>query len=81
MEKYIDGLGQTVSVHSKEKCEGQHCVIHNPSDHPLRRYPTSWDEERKLMYRVIEEHRIKLMDPDEVSYQKRKLAENAVVVY
>jgi hypothetical protein len=32
------------------------------------------------MYRVLEEHGIKVIDPDELDYQKRRLSENAVVL-
>lgn len=80
MEEYLDGFGHTVLVHSKDKCEGRNCVIHNPSDHPLRKYPTSWDDDRRLMYRVLEEQHIKIIDPDEMEYQKRRLTRNSIVL-
>jgi hypothetical protein len=82
METYIDGTGQEVIVHESDKCRGQNCVIHNPSHHLFRQYPTYWDNDRRLMYRVVNPNgqKIRVIDPDEMAYQKQKLADNAIVV-
>lgn len=75
-EIYMDGCGQPVLVHTSERCEGQNCVIHNPSNHRLRDCPTYWDNDLKLMYRVM--GRILIIDPDELAYQLRRLQDNSI---
>lgn len=30
-------------VHSKLRCHGRNCTIHNPSDHPLKNATLTWD--------------------------------------
>lgn len=77
MEIYEDGTGQLIFVHERDVCKGRPCTIHNPSDHQLREYPTFWDDDRKLMYRVIDD--VRVLDPDEIAYQKRRLMESLVV--
>jgi hypothetical protein len=52
MEEYKTGMGQIVSVHDKEKCEGEYCCIHNPSDHHMKDWPTNWRDDRFLMERI-----------------------------
>ncbi|MGV1079746.1 MAG: hypothetical protein ACOYD1_07820 [Candidatus Nanopelagicales bacterium] len=33
--------GGVFNLHSEESCVGEYCVVHNPSDHPLRGLPMS----------------------------------------
>lgn len=53
------------NVHAAGTCHGEHCTIHNRSDHPLRAYPQSWREDRGIMERTCP-HGIGHPDPDEV---------------
>jgi len=69
MEKYITGTGQTVYVHEKDKCEGRHCCIHNPSNHHMKDWPTHWREDRKLMERLCK-CGVGHPDPDDLAYKK-----------
>ena len=40
---FTTGVGQVLhGVHLPEKCEGQACVIHAPSEHAMRAFPTAW---------------------------------------
>lgn len=33
-----------VNVHKPELCQGEFCVIHNPSQHHMREWPLNWRE-------------------------------------
>lgn len=65
MGEFITGTGQKlVKVHDEDKCAGQNCVIHNPSDHPMREFPTHWRDDRGIMERICPEHGVGHPDPD-----------------
>lgn len=67
---YITGMGEVLgSVHLEDECNGPNCVIHNPSDHPLRGRPTHWRRDRYLMERVCE-HGVGHPDPDDITLDK-----------
>lgn len=61
------GGGVLVNVHSPALCAGRHCVMHNPSDHHMRQWPTNWRADRGLMERVCT-HGIGHPDPDALAY-------------
>ena len=43
IEVFQSGTGQILrTVHAEGKCAGDHCVIHNPSDHHMRDWPTNF---------------------------------------
>jgi hypothetical protein len=81
-EWYQTGTGQTVSVHTEDKCEGEHCCIHNPSDHHMKDWPTLWRDDRKLMERICE-HGVGHPDPDDLAFKERmfgkKVAETEAI--
>lgn len=71
---YITGVGQIIrNVHSAKDCEGRACVIHNPSDHSMREWPTNWRDGGPLdikgphMERICP-HGIGHPDPDDLAY-------------
>lgn len=64
MELYETGTGQFLKVHDKGKCGGEHCPIHNPSDHVLKDRPTHWRDDRGIMERICE-HGVGHPDPDD----------------
>lgn len=67
MSSYTTGTGQELrGVHEPERCAGQHCVIHNPSDHVMRDFPTHWRDDRKIMERICP-HGVGHPDPDETN--------------
>lgn len=60
---YALGL-QFVRVHSREKCAGTPCCIHNPSDHHMKDWPQLWRDDRKMMERTCP-HGVGHPDPDD----------------
>lgn len=68
MEKYVTGTGQKLNVHEKKDCRGEHCVIHNPSDHHMKDYPTNWRPDRYLMERICP-HGVGHPDPDDIKFK------------
>ena len=70
MEKYTTGTGQVISVHTKDKCEGWFCCIHNPSDHKMKDWPTHWRDDRYLMERICK-HGVGHPDPDDLDFKAR----------
>lgn len=69
-EPYTTGMGQLIFVHRKEDCIGKHCVIHNPSDHKMKDYPTFWRDDRRIMERICP-HGVGHPDPDQISFVRR----------
>ena len=69
MEEYTTGTGQRLRVHSAERCKGESCVIHNPSAHAMRGFPTHWRADRALMERICP-HGIGHPDPDDLAHYK-----------
>jgi hypothetical protein len=66
---YITGTGQELrSVHSKRQCKGRACVVHNPSDHSMRLFPTHWRSDRQIMERICP-HGVGHPDPDDLAYR------------
>lgn len=59
--------GSLLATHPADRCEGGYCVIHNPSDHPLKDAPIHWDEERRRTDRVCR-HDQHHPDPDHLAY-------------
>lgn len=61
-------------VHSKKSCEGEFCVIHKPSDHPLRAWPLMLKPQivgksNPMFVRQCSCEELHL-DPDEVTFFK-----------
>jgi hypothetical protein len=75
---YVTGTNQRLSnLHPKSQCEGEACVIHNPSDHSMRSFPTHWRGDRGLMERICP-HGVGHPDPDDMSFKQRIMSpENA----
>ena len=65
---YITGTGQLLYVHSKENCKMEFCVIHNPSNHSMKDFPTHWRSDRYLMERICS-HGVGHPDPDDLAYK------------
>jgi len=51
------------NIHSKDKCIGEFCTIHNMSDHIMRSFPQHWREDRSIMERICD-HDVGHPDPD-----------------
>ena len=72
MEDYVTGTGQQIQVHDHVACTGQHCVIHNPSGHSMRSFPTHWRSDRYLMERICP-HGIGHPDPDDIEFKRHAM--------
>ena len=69
MEKYTSGTGPVVLVHIRKNCVGENCVIHNPSDHLMKDWPTHWRDDRQMMERMCP-CGIGHPDPDDLAFKK-----------
>lgn len=58
-----------VNVHDVSACEGRPCVLHAPSDHKMRDWPTHWRDDRRLMERICP-HGVGHPDPDDFAWHK-----------
>lgn len=67
-----DLIGSTyqglVQTHGPAKCAGQPCVIHNPSDHPLKDAPIYFRVDRLYHAERACPHLIMHPDPDSVAH-------------
>lgn len=73
MEEYITGTGQKLLVHDKKGCTGN-CVIHRPSDHHMKDWPTNWRSDLSIMERICS-HGIGHPDPDDLAHKKKVLGD------
>lgn len=60
-----------LKVHNRVFCEGEHCSVHNPSDHRLKDAPLNWRADRRIMERICE-HGIGHPDPDDAEYRRKR---------
>ena len=63
-------LDTLTGVHPRAACAGEPCVVHNPTDHPLRSWPLLWRGDRGIFERVCE-HGVGHPDPDQFVYWDR----------
>lgn len=69
-------MTRVLFTHPPEACQGQHCCIHNPSEHHMRSWTMLWREDRKLMERICP-HGVGHPDPDDVAHHLREHPEDA----
>lgn len=64
-------VGETTlyGVHRPDKCAGRPCVLHNPSDHPMRDWKLNWRGDTRIMERECP-HGQGHPDPDDVAFQE-----------
>ena len=67
--RYVDGTGQELNyVHKPDACANpEACVIHNPSSHYMREWPTHWSGMMRTMLRICP-HDIPHLDPDDLAF-------------
>lgn len=63
--------GPPLLVHGPERCTGNNCCIHSPSDHHMRDWPMLWRGDLGVMERVCE-HRVGHPDPDDLTHRRRR---------
>lgn len=66
MEQLTLYNGSVLNVHERGECLGEHCCIHNPSQHPLRAAPYAWWD-LGLLVRVCS-HGQQHPDPDSIQF-------------
>lgn len=59
-----------VNVHTVDQCDGQPCVIHNPTQHHMIQWPPQWDSILGIMFRECPHHNLH-PDPDDVTNLRR----------
>jgi hypothetical protein len=59
----VEGVVLT-AVHPRDRCEGRPCVVHAPTDHPMRSWPLNWRNDRVMFERICP-HGIGHPDPDQ----------------
>ena len=57
-----------VATHHPSRCAGRPCVVHNPSDHHMRDWPTVYRAEKGSTERTCP-HGVGHPDPDDAAYQ------------
>lgn len=68
MEWTIPGTDIVLTnVHDPGKCAGEHCVVHNPSNHHMKDLPLHWRNDRGIFERICT-HGIGHPDPDQHDY-------------
>lgn len=55
-------------IHGAERCKGQPCPFHNPSDHALSGAPMNVRMDRNALVERMCEHGVGHPDPDSVDY-------------
>jgi len=71
---FVDDSGCKWEVHKRTVCEGSHCAIHNPSDHPLKdarivlRHGSPFSFKPHGFAERICEHGMAHSDPDSVAF-------------
>lgn len=57
-------------VHSPDECQPWPCVLHRPSDHHMRDWPTLWRADKRIMERTCP-HGVGHPDVDDLAYHVR----------
>jgi hypothetical protein len=70
-DRFGFNLGPTLlsNVHPATACEGRHCVLHNPSDHHMREWPTLFRADLHAMERTCS-HGFGHPDPDDLAWHR-----------
>lgn len=79
---YVTGCGQILtSLHPiSDDCLLKGCVIHSPTDHPMRDLPTLWRSDRALMERTCP-CGVGHPDPDDMRWQEEHRPQYAAGVH
>lgn len=65
---YLTGTRQVLhNIHPRSACEGRHCVIHDPSSHDMRGFPTNWRYDKLQMERICP-HGVGHPDPNDLEF-------------
>lgn len=59
-----------LKTHDASLCKGEHCCVHNPSDHHMRNWPMNWRDDIGVMERICP-HGVGHPDPDDAAHNAR----------
>ncbi len=61
-------LGSTrlIKTHPPDRCAGNPCPVHNPSDHHMKEWPQNYRDDRGMTERICP-HGVGHPDPDDIS--------------
>ena len=79
LEPYVSGVGDIIWVHERQPSCDHGCVVHAPTEHVMREFPTHWREDRALMERICS-HGVGHPDPDHITFVRRTEGIEAAVV-
>jgi hypothetical protein len=65
---WTDSNGTRITTHPLWRCSGTYCVVHNPSDHHMRDWPTNIRGDRRFLVERICYHGVGHPDPDSLSH-------------
>ena len=79
MEMSSPAPGVVMITHAAHLCEGEYCCVHNPSDHHMKTWPTTFRSDRVtringkvfVLTERICAHGIGHPDPDSIAYARR----------
>jgi hypothetical protein len=72
----LENTDQWFITHEPGQCAGEHCVIHNRSDHVMRSFPQLFRWDRGIMERTCP-HGTGHPDPDQEEFFEKAFGENA----
>lgn len=64
------------ATHDPALCEGEHCCIHNPSDHPMCDFRQVYRADRNMVERICP-HGVGHPDPDHLGWVEREQGKEA----
>lgn len=62
--------GLLTNVHLSDRCAGENCWVHSPSEHHMVSWPIDWGAETRTAHRLCS-HGTRHPDPDDVSFNAR----------
>lgn len=65
----LENTDRFLLCHDELSCRGEHCTLHNRSEHHMRSFPQHWRSDRGLIERICL-HGIGHPDPDEIELNK-----------
>lgn len=68
---YSLGGDKFLQTHGPATCSGDHCVLHNPSEHHMDTWPLFFRADRQFLAERICPHGIGHPDPDSLGYFTR----------
>lgn len=60
----LENTDNYMITHAPDQCIGEHCTVHNRSDHVMRKFPQHFRWDRGIMERICPEHGTGHPDPD-----------------